>query len=143
MIESHLQRASLDFGGSLFTNQAAVLTRMGEVEAENAQLRIRTANLQAQAVQLRNALAVARNKNGGATGLVPEVPAGDVAAVQKPASVQGGKMVRVEKSDTLKKLALRYYGDQGRWREIYEANKQRIKSPGDLRVGQMIVIPSS
>jgi nucleoid-associated protein YgaU len=50
-------------------------------------------------------------------------------------------MVKVEKADTLKKLAAKWYGDQGRWREIYEANKTKMKSPGDLRVGQMIFIP--
>jgi nucleoid-associated protein YgaU len=38
-------------------------------------------------------------------------------------------------------MAAKYYGDQGRWREIYEVNKKKMKSPGDLRVGQMILVP--
>ncbi len=141
MIESHIQSATLEFVGTLFTNQAAVLTRMGEVEAENKVLRVRTANLQAQTLQLRNALTLARTKAGGAAEKSSQSV--DAIDLHKLAPVPGVKTVKVEKADTLKKLALRYYGDSGRWREIYEANKQKMKSPGDLRVGQMILIPPS
>jgi NitT/TauT family transport system substrate-binding protein len=43
--------------------------------------------------------------------------------------------------DTLSYLALKYYGDQYKWEKIYEANKQAMKTPHSLYVGQKIIIP--
>lgn len=42
--------------------------------------------------------------------------------------------------DNLTKIANKFYGN-GNYEPIYEANKDRMKSPGDLRVGQTLVIP--
>ncbi|MEN7973974.1 MAG: LysM peptidoglycan-binding domain-containing protein [Verrucomicrobiota bacterium] len=42
--------------------------------------------------------------------------------------------------DNLTKIANKFYGD-GDYDDIYEANKDRMKSPGDLRIGQTLVIP--
>ena len=47
----------------------------------------------------------------------------------------------VVKSDTLYGLARMYYGDQRRWKEIYEANRTTISDPNKIRVGQRLVIP--
>jgi len=139
MIEGHIRTATLAFVGTVFTNQSAILERMAKVEGENRALQIRAANLEAQTVQLRVALAVARAKYG----VIEETASKSVDTIALPAAVPKslGKTVKVEKLDTLKKMAGRYYGDPGRWREIYEANKKKMKSPGDLRVGQMIYIP--
>ncbi|MEI6562738.1 MAG: tetratricopeptide repeat protein [bacterium] len=63
MIESHIRTATLCFVGTVFPNQAAMLSRMAEVEKENKALKIRVANLESQTVQLRVALAAARAKN--------------------------------------------------------------------------------
>ena len=43
--------------------------------------------------------------------------------------------------DNLTKIAKKFYGDDD-YDAIYQANKDRMKSPGDLRVGQTLVIPS-
>lgn len=43
--------------------------------------------------------------------------------------------------DNLTKIAKKFYGN-GNYECIYEANKDRMRSPGDLRVGQTLVIPS-
>ncbi len=47
----------------------------------------------------------------------------------------------VTKSDTLYALARSYYGDQRRWRDIYDANRASIADPNKIRVGQRLVIP--
>ena len=47
----------------------------------------------------------------------------------------------VVKNDTLYALARMYYGDQRRWKEIYEANRSSISDPNKIRVGQRLVIP--
>lgn len=43
--------------------------------------------------------------------------------------------------DNLTKIAKKFYGDDN-YDLIYEANKDRMKSPGDLRIGQTLIIPS-
>jgi len=47
----------------------------------------------------------------------------------------------VVKGDTLFNLAQRYYGDRSKWREIYAANRQIMRSENDLRVGMEVTIP--
>ncbi|MCA9061955.1 MAG: LysM peptidoglycan-binding domain-containing protein [Planctomycetaceae bacterium] len=47
----------------------------------------------------------------------------------------------VEYGDTLSEIAERFLGSQARYREIYEANKDRMDSPDHLRVGKAIRIP--
>jgi nucleoid-associated protein YgaU len=55
----------------------------------------------------------------------------------------GGKRIehRVQNSDTLWKLAVRYYGDGQMWKKIRDANPGKIDAKGNINVGQMIVIP--
>ena len=43
--------------------------------------------------------------------------------------------------DSLSKIAKRFYGSANRWREIYEANKSKIKNPDLIQPGQVLVIP--
>ena len=59
-----------------------------------------------------------------------------------PAAADGSREYTVEVGDTLSHLALKYYGDQRKWDKIYEANKQTMKNPNYIYVGQKIVIPS-
>ena len=47
----------------------------------------------------------------------------------------------VVKGDTLYGLARRYYSDQRRWKDLYEANRSEISDPNRIRVGQRLVIP--
>ncbi len=47
----------------------------------------------------------------------------------------------VQFGDTLSEIAEKFLGSQTRYREIYEANKDRMASPDQLRVGKAIRIP--
>ncbi|MBU3911998.1 MAG: LysM peptidoglycan-binding domain-containing protein [Candidatus Omnitrophica bacterium] len=47
----------------------------------------------------------------------------------------------VEKGDTLQKISEKMYGTTKRWKKIYEANKDALKSPDMIKVGQKLVIP--
>lgn len=47
----------------------------------------------------------------------------------------------VVKGDNLSKLAETYLGDDTRWVEIYEANKDILPDPNQIYVGQQLVIP--
>lgn len=50
-------------------------------------------------------------------------------------------VVTVKKGDTLWGIAQRTLGSGARWREIYEANKSKIKNPNLIYPGQQFVIP--
>ncbi|MCL5667139.1 MAG: putative Ig domain-containing protein [Patescibacteria group bacterium] len=47
----------------------------------------------------------------------------------------------VKRGDTLWSIAQRFYGDGSRWREILEANTDKVKNPRTMRVGITLVIP--
>ena len=53
------------------------------------------------------------------------------------------QIYHVVAGDTLTKIATRFYGDSAKWDVIFEANKDTLPSPGDLRVGQTLVIPAA
>jgi nucleoid-associated protein YgaU len=47
----------------------------------------------------------------------------------------------VKKGETLWKIAERYYGDGSLYPKIFEANKDTLKDPNLIRVGQKLRIP--
>jgi nucleoid-associated protein YgaU len=53
----------------------------------------------------------------------------------------GGEVYTVQKGDTLHKLARRFYNDQSRWRDIWEANQARLSDPDKLQIGIKLIIP--
>jgi nucleoid-associated protein YgaU len=48
---------------------------------------------------------------------------------------------RVESGDTLSKISQQYYGEAGKYMQIFEANKPLIKDPDDIYPGQMLRVP--
>ena len=67
---------------------------------------------------------------------------------EKPAQAQNSKAsstsqeYTVSAGDTLSLLALRYYGSSQKWPKIYEANKNTVKNPHYIYIGQKIIIPA-
>ena len=57
----------------------------------------------------------------------------DPARVPRTHTVQSG--------DTLSTISSRYYGTPSRWIDIYQANRDRLRSENALKVGQAIRIP--
>lgn len=49
----------------------------------------------------------------------------------------------VKKGDCLWNIAKKFYGNGSKYTKIYEANKDKIKNPNVIRVGQVLVIPSA
>lgn len=49
---------------------------------------------------------------------------------------------KVEKDDTLQKIAKKFYGSYGQWTKIYDANKEVIKNPNFVKPGVMLKIPA-
>jgi murein DD-endopeptidase MepM/ murein hydrolase activator NlpD len=53
----------------------------------------------------------------------------------------GGGSVTVQRGDSLSRLAQRHLGNSGRWREIYEANRDKISNPNVIYPGQVLRLP--
>ncbi len=69
---------------------------------------------------------------------VPVLPA--QAAPQAAGQWSGGTYV-VESGDILGRISHKVYGSAARWRRIYDANRDVLSSPDDLKVGMRLRIP--
>lgn len=49
----------------------------------------------------------------------------------------------VQSGDTLGKIAKEMYGDASKYKDIFEANTDKLKNPDAIRVGQVLNIPSA
>lgn len=47
----------------------------------------------------------------------------------------------VQSGDTLSSISKRFYGTEARWRDIYNANQDRMSSPNALKLGQELRLP--
>ena len=47
----------------------------------------------------------------------------------------------VVKNDTLYSIARQHYGDEGKWKDLWEANKDQVPDKDVLTIGQELVIP--
>ena len=68
-------------------------------------------------------------------------PEPEPAPAPAPAPVEGGYVVK--SGDCLWSIAQKAYGTGRQWQLIYNANKDSIKDPNDLRVGQVLVVPAA
>ncbi|MBU0553200.1 LysM peptidoglycan-binding domain-containing protein [Myxococcota bacterium] len=67
----------------------------------------------------------------------PTPERGDNKGQPKP----GGVKHTVKRGDTLSQIAQQYLGSSKRWREIYNANRDVLKSPSQMRLGMVLTIP--
>ncbi len=68
----------------------------------------------------------------GSSGAPPSGGGGEWDATQYHVVVKG---------DTLSKIAEKYYGDPSLYPKIFEANRDILKNPDLIRVGQKLRIP--
>jgi tetratricopeptide (TPR) repeat protein len=74
----------------------------------------------------------------------PPPPRHAPAPLPAPAEIKPAKPARtypVRPGDTLTRIAGSVYGDTTQWRRIYEANRDKMKTETDLKVGQTLIIP--
>jgi len=120
----------------------AILTQSGAYRAiqERDQLRQENANIKRQLA----AQPKATTRPKSATQINPEKSVTQTipkSAKSAQTSQDGHRIYTVVSGDNLTKIAKKFYGD-GEYDAIYQANRDRMKSPGDLRVGQTLVIPN-
>src|SRR5512140_2333658 len=48
---------------------------------------------------------------------------------------------KVQSGDTLSKVAQKFYGDSAKYRQIFDANRDVLKDPNKINVGQELTLP--
>ena len=54
---------------------------------------------------------------------------------------QGGQVYEVKSGDNLSKISKQFYGDPNEYMRIYYANRDKLRDPDRLQVGQKLTIP--
>ena len=69
-----------------------------------------------------------------------------MAATPAPASAGTGnrqQMYTVKPGDTLSKISKQFYGNANDYMRIFNANKDKLKNPDNIQVGQELKIPAA
>jgi nucleoid-associated protein YgaU len=66
----------------------------------------------------------------------------DSTVHEKTEKIETQRFHIVRKGETLSKISLTYYGSAGKWRKIFEANRETIKNPDKLTAGAKLIIPN-
>ncbi len=80
--------------------------------------------------------------SGQFTAVTAEHVVGLTEATTPPPTRTPGKTVTVRSGDTLSGLAANHLGSEGLWRQIFEANRDKLDRPEDLRAGMDLKIPA-
>lgn len=72
---------------------------------------------------------------------VAAAPGANVVVPQTPNQTGAGRVYTVQTGDSLMKIARDMYGDGNRWTTIFNANRDILERPNQLRVGQVLRIP--
>ena len=114
----------------------------GELLREYGQLREENMRLKARVDELAGRLEVASVDNGGRGAGLPSGDVGDTMEVGRDGS-RGKRLYRVREGDSLTRISLKMYGTRDETDAIFEANRDRLDDPNDLRPGQVLTIPAN
>ncbi|MCC7147488.1 MAG: LysM peptidoglycan-binding domain-containing protein [Phycisphaeraceae bacterium] len=83
---------------------------------------------------------------GGDVTLPTNAVSNVVTLAKQPATVsvrQPVKTITVDTGDTLYSLAQKHLGSSSRHKELFEANKAQLKSPDELKIGMVLILPAA
>jgi nucleoid-associated protein YgaU len=72
-----------------------------------------------------------------------DVVSGSSSTAGAPAGETVTRTYTVVAGDSLSKIAKKIYGDANRWKEIWEANKDKVRNPDLIHPGQELKIPGA
>ncbi len=137
LVENFIDRAKLNLIAKIPQAPLAEPGDLARIQSEKAALLQENATLQQRVSELEKALA------GQPVAAAPQPPAPPPVSTptEPPVARPTVRTHTVQKSDTLYSLAEKYYGSKSDWAKIYAANRQTMRSPNELKVGQQLVIP--
>jgi LysM repeat protein len=125
-----------------------IYTRLQSTEEQNTQLRGEVARLRQELSQwqehsgaLERQLAAYRNQSTAEPAPIAPIVVEQRIVRPGTAAGQTGRTYTVQAGDTLSKISREQYGNSGRWRDIFEANRDQLPSQNALRPGQVLKIP--
>ncbi len=124
-----------------------LIRALEEARAENTRLRRTLAQSERDVTQLQQTITRLREQLGNLVPNQPPIPFNPPSTTtprggeNTPRDPVPPDTYKVVSGDTLSAISRKVYGTTSRWREIFEANRDILRSPNDLRVGQLLKIP--
>jgi hypothetical protein len=120
---------------------SALHKRVGELKAEKQAVEEEKLAMEARKHAVEAELAALRAVRCVSPGGAPSPPAAQPPAAGAPwVSAPNVAEYVVKPGDTLSSIAMRVYGDAGKWRDIVEANKSVLGNSDLVKVGQRLRI---
>lgn len=135
LIQDLIRRARLSYAASLPDTPSGAIKEIAELKQLNSSLKTELEELTRRYRELENS-SYAQDRDAYDAD-VRNKPLKPAAAPAQPAV----RTYRVERGDTLSRIAKKMYDDSSKWQRIYDANRNTMRTPGNLDVGQMLVIP--
>ena len=134
LIDDLIRQARLSFAASLPDQPPGAIEQIAMLKRENAALKGQLASQQmADVAASKSPVSPPAAAASGATpALMPPKPAPAQPAVQTYV---------VQSRDTLSSIASKLYNDPGKWKVIFDANRNTLSSPQSVRPGQTLIIP--
>lgn len=136
IIQELISRAEVDFAAKFPEKAPELVKEVSRLQQENRGLREDLDRMRQRvremAVQLQEARAVG------------SAPPGEPVDPERAESVRAEAFpttYTVVSGDNLSAIAAKVYKDRSQWRRIYDANRDRMGRPEDLKVGQVLRIP--
>lgn len=111
------------------------------LKLENDSLTRDLAAAQQRVQQFENVMGGARRVPTAVAGQQSRTPSQGQAATPTPNPASAPRSYTVKSGDSLSGISRAVYGTPNRWIDIYQANRDRLSSENDLRVGQDLRIP--
>lgn len=148
MIEESIREAETAFAAGIAA-EAVVDAKIRELERENARLRSELRDLQGRLADARPSVPPV-TRTVKTVDTAPGEQAAEIKTPDREPTVKKEEPKRpepkfeiyyVRPKDTLSTIAAAVYNDAGKWKRIYDANRDTIPDSDRLRVGQALIIP--
>lgn len=138
LIEDLARHAAMSYAASLPDRPSAAIAEIAGLKSQISGLEADLKQAQGRIAELSEAL---RRHRERAEAAGPGTAAPRQVAAPQPLAPSGPETYTVRSGDTLSRIAQRVYNDGSRWKVIYDANRDTLKNPQDLKVGQTLRIP--
>lgn len=136
LIQEWIKQAKVSLAGEVGGAEGDVAEQLVRLTRENNMLR---KQLEASG---GGSAAMAANVKTILTDAPPAKPVATPVVAQVAEKIQPARTYTVRAGDTLSRIAGSVYGDTAKWRKIFEANREQMKSETDIKIGQTLTIPT-
>lgn len=140
LVEELIRMAHVSYLASLPNPPPGAVERVAMLQRENDRLKHQVEELTDKRRALETQLAAARRPSAPVDESVA-APRTTPADTPPAGSADAPRTYRVERGDTLSRIAAKVYDDHNKWPRIFEANRAVLPNPQSLREGQVLVIP--